>query len=110
VAEQLTAEAVVRSMQAGNGRVAVLKSPEELIARLTEDGVEADKTALEPVLSQLITDGVVEFRQGIGIWLGNNTSTLWLSDEKPQPIGDPEGASWGPDGDSGPQLRLLRWG
>jgi uncharacterized membrane protein (DUF2068 family) len=77
VAEQLT-EAVARAMQAGNGRGPGVRSPDELIARLTEDGIEADRSALEPVLSQLLADGVIEVREGIGLWLSNNTRTLWL--------------------------------
>jgi hypothetical protein len=95
MAERLTAETVIRSMSAGNGRGNVLKSPDELLRRLAEDGVEVDRSELLPILSDLLKRGVIERRPDVGIWLSSGVRSVWLEDQVAEPVGDPESAAWG---------------
>jgi hypothetical protein len=74
-------------------RSLVVKDHHELLQRLREDGVEFKVSDVYTVLGQMIADGRVERRPGIGMWLGNGSPTLWEPDITR--VADIEGTSWG---------------
>lgn len=79
-----------------NGRSLVVKDHHELFQRLREDGVEFKVSDVYTVLGQMIADGRVARRPGIGMWLGNGSPTLWEPDITR--VADIEGSSWGGPG------------
>jgi hypothetical protein len=63
-----------------NGRSLIVKDRDELIQRLREDGVEFKVSDVYTVLGQMIADGRVVRRPGVGFWLGSGVRTLWEPD------------------------------
>ena len=88
--------AIVQSLHGGNGRLGRVRGEAELESRLAEDGVDVDPGVFYPALGELINEGRVESRPGVGIWLADVPSTLRVGDGDPTYLGDVDGPSWGP--------------
>jgi hypothetical protein len=87
------AGAITEAMRAGNGKGIIVRDRNELVQRLREDQVEFKISDVLTVLSQMIEDGRIERRPGIGMWLGNGSPTLWESEWTN--LADIDGPSWG---------------
>src|SRR5512133_18135 len=87
--------AVMAALRAtSNGRGLTAKDRDELHRRLTQAGVTFKTEAVDTVLDKLIASGAVEFRPGVGFWVGNGFPTIWQADvTRLSDIGN--SSSWG---------------